>query len=98
MTNNDPILTLEIYTKNNDKLPEVRELHGNLILEIPLIEQDIIEMGFLFSSGASVSGSFDGMLVKSDPYHLTNNWSPVFTVSDLWMEENPFKNGKFDIT
>jgi len=71
-------LSLEIYTKFNANIPDQRELHGNLILEAELFNDEYVEMGFMFSPDP-LSAKFDGMLVSSNTYK-TLNWSgPVFS-------------------
>ncbi len=63
----DPTLTLEVYTKFNKDIPDQRELHGNLILEAELSDNDVVEMGWMFSPDP-LSERFDGMLVTSNAY------------------------------
>ena len=92
----DPILTLEIYTKFNANVPDQRELHGNLILEAELYNDEYVEMGFMFSPDP-LSANFDGMLVTSNTYK-TLNWSgPVFSAQDLWLTERPWTDGQVDM-
>ena len=79
---------LEIYHKFNSKIPDQRELHGNVILKAKLADLDRVEMGFLFSPDPD-SGNFDGLMVREN-YEARSDFSPVFKASDLWTTSRPF--------
>ena len=89
----DPKMTLEIYTKFNADIPDQRELHGNVILEINLKDGQIAQFGWLFSKDEN-GQVFDGMLVTSNAYSSSEDYKENYRVADLWMEKRPFTDGE----
>lgn len=91
----EPDLTLELYSKFNAQITDQRELHGNLILNGKFNDADTVYMGFLFSPDP-VLGQFDGLQVKTSiDTKSSATANPVFVSSDIWTKSRPFTDANF---